>query len=511
MEKSIRNTAARLMTVAITTGGMLALEAASGLPSYGLIGTAEAASSGGHDSGGSSGHDSGGSAGGHDSGGSTGGHDSGSHGTRAGHKGHGSGQHGGSAQGKGADHFGGGSGTSGDADVPEGIDHHGGGSSNVNITYQTRFRYWGGRNLPDDPPPPPTDDDALPLVNDLVPGSGGGPTVNPRALLHSAGRCDEVSSLMSPSVQYSGENLIRLNVARTYVDPELAAADRVAPPYLMGSLQTELVKTVSNTELAGTYLGLMARTSVSSETVKKIGFQLCADLSDDSALEIAQIAELQRTALVAAKAREANLSESPVQLSFADLEPEIEPEVEINSVGAQVPELATESMAITGMFDFDRAILRRDTRRALDREVRIAKADGYGFTSITVGGHADIIGSASYNLRLSEKRAETVKSYLVSQGVPANIIVTHGFGHAKPATGSYIRACSGAQPRKTLIACLQPHRRVEVEMRLTPVNFPVRDEQAQVKATNPVLSAEATGTSGRASDSGGPDDGAAPR
>ena len=100
--------------------------------------------------------------------------------------------------------------------------------------------------------------------------------------------------------QFSGGNLLRLNAARGMVDPAFAASGKVGSPYLMGSLQSELVKARPNAELAGTYLGLVAKVPVTAATVKSIGSQLCAVVSDAQAQEIAQVAEQQRLALISA-------------------------------------------------------------------------------------------------------------------------------------------------------------------------------------------------------------------
>ncbi len=105
---------------------------------------------------------------------------------------------------------------------------------------------------------------------------------------------------MAPSKQFSGSNLLRLNAARGEIDPGLAASGKIASPFLMGNLQDELTKEQPNAELAGIYLGLVAKTRVTPEHVKKIGSQLCAVIGDTQASQIADIAESQRNTLTAA-------------------------------------------------------------------------------------------------------------------------------------------------------------------------------------------------------------------
>ena len=79
--------------------------------------------------------------------------------------------------------------------------------------------------------------------------------------------------------------------------------------------------------------------------------------------------------------------------------------------------------------------------------------------SVRITGHTDRLGSVEYNQGLSERRAQTVRNYLIERGVPARVIFAQGVGKSQQ-----IKACEGKMPRKELIACLQPNRRVEVEV-----------------------------------------------
>jgi len=76
-------------------------------------------------------------------------------------------------------------------------------------------------------------------------------------------------------------------------------------------------------------------------------------------------------------------------------------------------------------------------------------------------GHTDRIGSDAYNQKLSERRAASVKSYLVSKGVEANRVYTEGKGEKQPVTQP--GQCAGPKSPK-VIACLQPDRRVDIEL-----------------------------------------------
>ena len=111
------------------------------------------------------------------------------------------------------------------------------------------------------------------------------------------------------------------------------------------------------------------------------------------------------------------------------------------------------------LFDFDKSVLRPEGKRELDDLVEKLKM--IDIDSIIDIGHADRFGSDAYNRKLSLRRAESVKAYLVSKGVPANRILTDGKGESQPVTKP--GECKGPATRK-VIACLQPDRRVEIEV-----------------------------------------------
>jgi OOP family OmpA-OmpF porin len=109
------------------------------------------------------------------------------------------------------------------------------------------------------------------------------------------------------------------------------------------------------------------------------------------------------------------------------------------------------------LFDFDKSALRSDSRKKLDDLVEQLKGVNYG--EILAVGFADPIGATLYNQHLSERRAASVKQYLVNKGIAANTIRTEGRGETEEYAG--YKDCGGLRKNK-LIACLQPDRRVDV-------------------------------------------------
>ena len=121
---------------------------------------------------------------------------------------------------------------------------------------------------------------------------------------------------------------------------------------------------------------------------------------------------------------------------------------------APKPEKVTTASTVN--FDFDRYVIRPDARSKLDDLV--GKLRNVNLEVVIAVGHADRIGSDAYNMKLSVRRADSVKAYLVSKGIAASRVYTEGKGKRQP-----VKECKGDKKTKELIACLEPNRRVESE------------------------------------------------
>ncbi|MCB1897953.1 OmpA family protein [Cognatazoarcus halotolerans] len=135
------------------------------------------------------------------------------------------------------------------------------------------------------------------------------------------------------------------------------------------------------------------------------------------------------------------------------------------AAAAPAPKPAAEKIKLSAdaLFDFDKAVLRSEGRAKLDELA--AKAGQVKLEVILAVGHTDRLGSEGYNQRLSEKRAAAVKQYLVGKGIEANRVYTEGKGEKQPVTGSSCNNMGRENGRnKKLVECLQPDRRVEIEL-----------------------------------------------
>jgi OOP family OmpA-OmpF porin len=117
-----------------------------------------------------------------------------------------------------------------------------------------------------------------------------------------------------------------------------------------------------------------------------------------------------------------------------------------------------------GMFAFGSAEVTQLGRTRIDNLITTMEQAGItDVRNIRIVGHTDPLGAADYNMRLSQQRADSVKAYLVSRGVNADVITTSGAGESQlRVTEADCKAKGQASPRATLIECLKPNRRVEV-------------------------------------------------
>ena len=117
----------------------------------------------------------------------------------------------------------------------------------------------------------------------------------------------------------------------------------------------------------------------------------------------------------------------------------------------------TFNLASDVTFAFGKANLKPQAKATLDGIYgEIAQINN---ANVAVAGYTDRIGKDAPNVKLSQRRADSVANYLVAKGVPAQSISAVGHGKANPVTGS---TCDAVKGRKALIACLAPDRRVEI-------------------------------------------------
>ncbi len=108
------------------------------------------------------------------------------------------------------------------------------------------------------------------------------------------------------------------------------------------------------------------------------------------------------------------------------------------------------SFAADTFFDFDKSVLKAEGKAKLKELVE--KIKNISLEVVIVVGHTDSVGTDAYNQKLSQRRAEAVKGYLVTLGVSKNRIYTEGKGESEPAADN--KTAAGRAK----------NRRVEVEV-----------------------------------------------
>ena len=85
-------------------------------------------------------------------------------------------------------------------------------------------------------------------------------------------------------------------------------------------------------------------------------------------------------------------------------------------------------------FDFDKSTIKKGYYQDIDDLAQVMK--DYPDLSVVIEGHTDSVGTAAYNKKLSQERADAVKKYMVEKGIDANRLKAQGFGEDKPIAGN---------------------------------------------------------------------------
>ena len=164
-------------------------------------------------------------------------------------------------------------------------------------------------------------------------------------------------------------------------------------------------------------------------------------------------------------------AELPPPVAVAPPEPKLDPAPPPVAAAAPAPAVVEPprpviqklTLSTDVLFDFNKAELKDSGKARLDQlaaEIKDADVD-----EIVAVGHADRIASEEYNQKLSEARAQAVKDYLAQQGAKSNVITAEGKGESQPVTGDDCKKFGAERgSNQKLVACLQPDRRVEIEV-----------------------------------------------
>ena len=105
-------------------------------------------------------------------------------------------------------------------------------------------------------------------------------------------------------------------------------------------------------------------------------------------------------------------------------------------------------------FEYDAANVRDQDRAQLERFAHVVQ-QYYPGSRVTIEGFADPAGSTRYNLALSRRRADAVKSYLTGQGVPATQLATIGYGETRLVNPNASRDRAGAEQNRRVVFVIE--------------------------------------------------------
>lgn len=152
----------------------------------------------------------------------------------------------------------------------------------------------------------------------------------------------------------------------------------------------------------------------------------------------------------------------------ADCPPQTEKVVDVAPSIEAVQEPVREQITLgaDALFNFDKwkpeHMLSQGQNELNELAAVLRQYQMQGQTSVVITGHTDYKGDDAYNMNLSLLRAQTVRNYLINQGVDPNSILATGAGESQP-----VKQCSTQLSRAEEIECLQPNRRVTLDINVS--------------------------------------------
>lgn len=117
------------------------------------------------------------------------------------------------------------------------------------------------------------------------------------------------------------------------------------------------------------------------------------------------------------------------------------------------------------LFAYNKSELSTNGKQRISDEIISKMKEDPQDEVVVVTGYTDRIGSPQYNMKLSQRRADSVKAYMVEQGIDGSRIETSARGEADPIVSCDTVKGKASRNNKALIACLQPNRRIVIDLK----------------------------------------------
>jgi len=248
------------------------------------------------------------------------------------------------------------------------------------------------------------------IRNDPFSGVGAGPTKNLEAILER---------------RFFGKLMMALNFGHRWRDPGSRSDPLVAPlrnqfiaslgaSYRLSSIDTKLIAELFSSFPAGNHSTQGTRSASSAELLGGVKHDLTFRTSFQAGAGVEVI----------------HGASSPDWRIYSGINYAFGPVFKKNGAGARRKSGGSYVGYIT--FDFDSAQMTGTFEETLESLVELLKADG-GFSKLTVEGHTDSVGNAAYNMNLSQRRAESIRNFLLKKySFKAEQIVAQGLGETRP-------------------------------------------------------------------------------
>ena len=147
--------------------------------------------------------------------------------------------------------------------------------------------------------------------------------------------------------------------------------------------------------------------------------------------------------------------------TLADATPPAEPAPVVHKKTVFV----TYTLQAEALFDYDKSDLRETGKQRISDEIISKMKEAPQDEVVVITGYTDRIGSKEYNMKLSQRRADSVRAYMVEQGIDGSRIETAARGEADPVVSCRNIKGKDNRKNKALIACLQPNRRIVIDLK----------------------------------------------
>lgn len=254
------------------------------------------------------------------------------------------------------------------------------------------------------------------------------PTPNIRMSLVALAAALSIAACSAPMLRPQGADAVRDKLSRLQADPQLSSRAPVA----INEAETAVIAAeVAREDAAlGQHLVVVADRRVDI-AVARAQTRLAED-------ERKLLSEQRESARLASRTREVDAARSDADAARMDTAAAEDDAADLRAQIAALNAQATERGLVVTLGDLLFASGRSELKGGAPQHLGKLAAflNQYPDRSVVIEGHTDSVGAETYNLDLSQRRADTVRSYLMTQGIAAHRLAASGFGEGRPTASN---------------------------------------------------------------------------